>query len=351
MEGVKRLGGEIGGIRPLLNQGTLGYRLFFSGNRLDGNIRRTIMADSDLSPRVEAVRCFNRFYTRQIGVLHESLLRSSFSLTEARVIYELAHHEAAAARDLSRELGLDAGYLSRILSGFQKRGLIDKQPSPTDGRQNVLFLTEEGREAFARLNSRSRLEIEIMLGRLSGTDQARLIEAMGTIETLLGARPENRIPYILRPHQPGDMGWVVQRHGLLYSEEYGWDQRFEAFVAGIVSEFIQNYDPKKERCWMVEMGGTIVGSVFVVKQSDGVAKLRMLIVDPKARGLGIGARLVDECVRFARQAGYRKLTLWTNSILLAARHLYEKAGFRLVHEEAHHSFGHDLVGENWDLDL
>ncbi len=309
------------------------------------------MAKTDLSQRVEAVRRFNRFYTQQIGVLQEGLLRSPFSLTEARVIYELAHHEKTTATELGNELGLDAGYLSRILSGFKKRDLIDKQPSKSDGRQSILWLTEQGQEAFTMLNARSHNEIEAMLNELSTEDQKRLVEAMLVIEGLLGAQPEHKVPYLLRPHQPGDMGWVVHRHGVLYAEEYGWDEQFEALVAGIVAKFIQNYDPKRERCWIAEKEGENVGSVFLVKQSDTVAKLRLLLVEPKARGLGIGTRLVDECIRFARRAGYRKITLWTNNVLLAARHIYGKAGFRLIHEEPHHSFGHDLVGETWELEL
>lgn len=309
------------------------------------------MTSHDLSLPVEEVRRFNRFYTQQIGVLHEGLLKSPFSLTEARVIYELAQHEETTATQLGQELGLDAGYLSRILRNFKKQGLIDKQPSTTDGRQMMLRLTAQGQEAFAMLNVRSRYEIEAMLIELVPAEQQRLVEAMQDIERLLNARPEQRVPYLLRPHQPGDMGWVVHRHGVLYAQEYGWDEQFEALVAEIVAHFIQNYDPKRERCWIAEKDGENVGSVFLVKGTDTVAKLRLLLVEPKARGLGIGSRLVDECIRFARQAGYQKLTLWTNSVLLAARHIYEKAGFCLAHQEPHHSFGHDLVGETWDLEL
>jgi len=309
------------------------------------------MAENDIHQRAEAVRRFNRFYTKQIGVLHEGLLRSPFSLTEARVIYELAHYEKTTATELSNELGLDAGYLSRILHSFKKRGLIDKQLSQTDGRQSLLTLTEKGQGAFAMLNARSRNEVGAMLSKLSAADQNRLVKAVHTIEGLLGARPEHKVPYLLRPHQPGDMGWVVQHHGVLYDEEYRWDEQFEALVAGIVAKFVQNYNPKQERCWMAEMEGEVVGSVFLVKHSKKVAQLRLLLVEPRARGLGLGTRLVSECVRFARQAGYRKIMLWTNSVLLAARHIYEKAGFRLVHEEPHQSFGHDLIGETWELKL
>ena len=309
------------------------------------------MADPDLYRRIEAVRRFNRFYTQQIGVLQERLLKSPFSLAEGRLIYELAHREKTTATELRTQLGLDAGYLSRLLQGLKNRGLIDRQVSRADGRQNLLSLNEKGKKACATIHVRSRNEIGGMLNPLSPSDQIRLVKAMDTIEELLGARPEQRTPYLLRPLQPGDMGWVVHRHGVIYSEEYRWDEQFEGLVAGIVSKFIQKYDPKKERCWIAEKDGENVGSVFLVKKSERIAKLRLLLVDSKARGLGIGSRLVDECVRFARQAGYRKIVLWTNHVLLAARHIYEKAGFRMVHEESHHSFGHDLIGETWELVL
>ncbi len=309
------------------------------------------MVETDLHQHAEAMRRFNRFYTKQIGVLHERLLRSPFSLTEARVIYELAHHEKMTATELCNELGLDAGYLSRILRHFNKRGLINKQLSQRDGRQNLLSLTERGQEAFATLNARSHNEIGAMLRDLSTGDQKRLVKAMHTIEGLLGAQPENKAPYLLRSHQPGDMGWVVHRHGVLYAEEYDWDEKFEALVAGIVAKFIQHHHPRQERCWIAEMEGEIVGSVFLIRQSKTVAKLRLLLVEPKARGLGLGTRLVRECVRFARHAGYRKIVLWTNDVLHAARHIYEKTGFRMVRQRPHHSFGHDLIGQTWELKL
>ena len=309
------------------------------------------MATSDLSQRVEAIRRFNRFYTHQIGVLTNGLLNSMFSLTEARVIYELAHHEQTTASVLGNQLSLDAGYLSRMLQNFKKHGLIDTQPAEADRRQRVLRLTHAGQAAFAMLNARSYRQIEAMLNQISLEDQQRLVAAMRDIEDLLGAQPEHKVPYILRPHQPGDIGWVVYRHGVLYAEEYRWDEHFEALVASVVAQFIQNYDPKRERCWIAEMNGEIVGSVFLVKQSDTVAKLRLLLVEPKARGLGIGTRLVGECIRLARQLGYTTLTLWTNSVLLAARHIYVQAGFQLVSQAPHHSFGHDLVGETWELAL
>jgi len=309
------------------------------------------MAESDFDQRVAAVRRFNRFYTRQIGLLQESYLKSQFSLSQVRVLYELAHRERPTATELGRELGLDPGYLSRILRLFEKRGFLKRTPSEADGRQSHLFLTARGQAAFAPLNTRSREEIGSMLRALRARDQIRLVESMHAIEGVLGAQPEKKVPYLLRPHRPGDMGWVVSRHGALYAQEYGWDETFEALVAGIVKKFIEHYDPRKERCWIAEKDGEPVGSVFVVKQSATVAKLRLMLVEPKARGLGIGARLVDECVRFAGQTGYGKITLWTNSVLRAARRIYKEAGFRLVRQERHRSFGHDLVGETWDLKL
>ena len=309
------------------------------------------MSDNDFERRVGFVRRFNRFWTRQIGVLREGYLESPFSLTEVRVLYELAHCDETTASELGEELGLDAGYLSRILRGFEKQGLIHKRPSEADGRRRLLRLTERGQEAFAPLDARSRDDVGAMLGGMSIERQEHLVGAMRTIEGLLSARPEPEVPYILRLHRPGDMGWVVHRHGVLYAREYGWDERFEALVAEIVAQFIQQYDPKLERCWIAEREGEIVGCVFLVRESEEIAKLRLLLVEPKARGLGIGSRLVEECVRFARQAGYRKITLWTNDVLDAARGLYERVGFRLVHGEPHHSFGYDLVGQTWELRL
>ncbi|MHB8991212.1 MAG: bifunctional helix-turn-helix transcriptional regulator/GNAT family N-acetyltransferase [Chloroflexota bacterium] len=309
------------------------------------------MGQIDLGQRIAAVRRFNRFYTSQIGVLQEDYLDSPFSLTEVRVLYELAHRENPTACELSRELRLDPGYLSRLLRGFEKRGLIDKQRSQLDGRQNLLRLTGEGQEAFAPLDSRSGDQARDLLSGLSATDQGRLVEAMGTIQRLLGAQPEPRIPYLLRPHRHGDMGWIAHRHGVLYNQEYGYDERFEALVASIVAEFIEHYEPKRERCWIAEREGEIVGSVFLVGKSEAVAKLRLFLVEPKARGLGIGTRLVDECVQFARSVGYRQIVLWTQSELSAARRIYERAGFRLVAEEPHHSWGRDLVAETWQLEL
>jgi DNA-binding MarR family transcriptional regulator/GNAT superfamily N-acetyltransferase len=304
--------------------------------------------DKDFDRRVGVVRRFNRFWTRQIGVLREGYLESRFSLTEVRVLFELAHREETTASELGGELGLDAGYLSRLLGGFEKGGLIHKRPSEADGRRSLLRLTEQGLETFAPLDARSRSDIGAILGSLTVAEQERLVGAMRTIEGLLS---EEEGSYLLRPHESGDMGWVVYRHGVLYAGEYGWDERFEALVAEIVAKFIREYDPKLERCWMAERDGENVGCVFLVKQSEEIAKLRLLLVEPQARGLGIGSLLVEECIRFARGAGYRKITLWTNDVLFAARRIYQGVGFRLVHEEPHHSFGHDLVGQTWELEL
>ncbi|MBV9786291.1 MAG: MarR family transcriptional regulator [Acidisphaera sp.] len=310
------------------------------------------MAGAGSADRVAAVRRFSRFYTRQIGLLHEGLLGGPLSLTEGRVIYELAQSGATTAARLGAELGLDAGYLSRILRGFEARRLIARRPSETDGRESVLSLTDAGRQAFTAIDSRSREEVGALLARLTEPEQQRLVEALGVAETLLGGeRPEPATPYLLRPHQPGDMGWIVHRQGLLYAQEYGWDERFEGLVAEIVGGFIKAFDPRHERCWIAERDGAVIGSVFLVRASDEIAKLRLLYVEPAARGLGIGRRLVDECIRFARRVGYRRMTLWTNDVLTAARTIYQRAGFRLVEEERHHSFGHDLVGQNWELPL
>jgi len=300
---------------------------------------------------VDVVRQFNRFYTRQIGLLGKGYLDSPFTLSEVRVLYELAHRDAPTAAEISKALGLDAGYLSRTLAGFHQRGFLQRKASANDGRRAHLSLTAQGRAAFDKLEAKSRAEVSQLIGRLSRADQARVTAAMGAIEGLLGERREPKAPYLLRAHQPGDMGWVVHRHGALYAQEYGWDERFEALVAQIAAEFIQNFDPQRERCWIAERDGAVVGSVCLVRKSDRVAKLRLLLVEPSARGLGIGGRLVEECIRFARQAGYRKITLWTQAILGAARHIYRKAGFKLVKRERHQSFGYKLTGETWELTL
>ena len=311
------------------------------------------MPSENLDPHTDAVRRFNRFYTRQIGLLQEGLLDSPFSLTEARVLYELAHRDKPTAGEIGGELGLDAGYLSRILGSFEKRKLIEKIPSATDRRQSLLTLTRHGRKVFAPLEARSKAQVAAMLAALPEAGQLRLVAAMDTLQALLEKPAKStgpsREPYAVRTHRPGDMGWVVHRHGVLYAQEYGYDETFEALVAEIVAKFIQNYDAKRERCWIAEHEGEIAGSVFLVAESNSVAKLRLLLVEPSARGLGIGARLVSECVRFARRAGYQKIVLWTQSELDAARHVYRKAGFSVIEEKQHRSLGKDLTAETWEL--
>ncbi|GEJ57510.1 bifunctional helix-turn-helix transcriptional regulator/GNAT family N-acetyltransferase [Anaeromyxobacter diazotrophicus] len=311
--------------------------------------------------RIEAVRNFNRFYTRRIGVLSEGLLHSEFTLTESRLLWELAHAESVTASELARRLDLDAGYLSRLLRGFGRRGLVKRTRSKGDGREVLLDLTAAGRRAFASLNARSEEEVGAMLAALPDGQQDHLIHSLSTIERLLDDAKGRaaRAPYLLRAHQPGDIGWVVSRHGAIYAQEYRWDLTFEALVARIAADFIDRFEPSREACWIAERDGVNVGCVFLVQWRDeatqqpveGVAQLRMLLVEPAARGLGIGARLVRECSRFARQAGYRSIRLWTNSVLTAARGIYQKEGYRLVASEPHRSFGQDLVGEIWELTL
>ncbi|CCV13032.1 bifunctional helix-turn-helix transcriptional regulator/GNAT family N-acetyltransferase [Mesorhizobium sp. STM 4661] len=302
--------------------------------------------------RIDAVRSFNRFYTRQIGLLDEGLLKSAFSLTEARVLYELAHRDGLTATDLARDLGLDPGYLSRLLKKFEERGLVERAAIEADARRSSIVLTPAGRQAFAPLNRDSHDQVAALLDRLAASDQDRLVKAMQTVRRLLGGDgAELKVPYLLRPLQVGDIGWIVRRQGLLYAQDYGWDETYEALVAEILGAFVKSFDPRWERCWIAEREGEVVGSVFVVRKSDAVAKLRLLYVEPSARGLGIGKRLVEECIGFARAKGYKTLTLWTNDILVSARRIYEAAGFKLVEEERHHSFGKDLVGQNWNLEL
>lgn len=309
------------------------------------------MQNGQLEARIDEVRRFNRFFTRRIGVLREGLLHSPYSLAEARVLFEVARGEGLTASDLMRDLGFDRGYLSRILVRFEQRGLLDRVPSETDGRLRLLRLTDAGEKSFAVLDRRSREEVAGMLDGLSEGDQRRLLNATRTIQDILSGDAASPEPFLLRGHEPGDMGWVVQRHGELYAREYGWDAGFEALVARIVADFVDGYDVEKERCWIAEANGNNVGCVFLVRESDEVAKLRLLLVEPEARGMGLGARLVEECVRFARERGYRKLVLWTNNVLTSARRIYEEQGFELVEEEQHHSFGIDLVGQNWELEL
>ena len=302
--------------------------------------------------RIATVRAFTRSYTAALGVLDEHLLSSPFSLTEARVIYELAQRDVTEVADLRRSLGLDAGYLSRILSRFEATGLVTRARSGTDARRQRIRLTGAGRDAFAMLDTRSSEQVATLLGGMAEAEQRRLVDAMETVRAVLGPRPVAPSEPLVRPVQPGDLGWVVQRHGALYAQEYGWDRTFEGLVARIVADYAETADPTRENAWIAEIDGRRVGSVFLVADDDAsTARLRLLLVEPTARGRGLGTRLVDECVGFARGAGYTAMTLWTNDVLTAARRVYERAGFRLVREEAHHSFGHDLVGQHWHLDL
>jgi DNA-binding MarR family transcriptional regulator/GNAT superfamily N-acetyltransferase len=300
-------------------------------------------------PLVQAVRSFNRFYTRRIGVLDEGHLHSRYSLAEVRVLYELAHRDRPLASELARDLGLDPGYLSRILAGFRERGLLARTASPEDARQSRLALTAKGRKVFEPLERRSAEAVAEMIAPLNEGQRTRLAASLESIRGLL--EPHAKPEYTLRPHRVGDMGWVIERHAALYAREYGWDERFEALVAQIAAQFIQRFDPARERCWIAERGTERVGSIFLVKHTDEVAKLRLLLVDPEARGSGLGQRLVAECVAFARQAGYRLITLWTQTILHAAQHVYRKAGFELLREEPHSEFGIPLTGQIWELRL
>jgi DNA-binding MarR family transcriptional regulator/N-acetylglutamate synthase-like GNAT family acetyltransferase len=309
------------------------------------------LAVSDPAARIAAVRRFNRFYTQHIGVLREGWLDSTYSLTEARVLYELTARERATASEIANTLDLDAGYLSRILRRFHKEGLIRKQVSPVDARQTFLSLTARGRKAFAPLEARSGRQVGTMLARLPAPGQDRLVAAMHTVETLLASPAEAAEGYILRGPRPGDFGWIVSRHAILYAQDYGWTDPFEGLCAQIVADFVNNFDPQRERCWIAERNGENVGSVMLAKDSAEVARLRLLLVEPSARGLGIGTRLTEECIAFARVSGYRSVTLWTHSVLTAARLIYERAGFHLTSSEPRRSWGQDVVSEIWDLTL
>jgi DNA-binding MarR family transcriptional regulator/N-acetylglutamate synthase-like GNAT family acetyltransferase len=302
-----------------------------------------------VSDRVAAVRRFNRFYTQRIGLLREAWLDSPFSLTEARVLYEIGQRADTTASEIGGELGLDAGYLSRILRRFHKDGLIRKQVSPADARQTLLSITARGRKAFAPLEAHTRAQVGAMLERLGPHEQDRLVAAMGAVETLLSAEP--KADFILREPRAGDFGWIVTRHAILYAQEYGWTENFEGLCAQIVADFLNNCDPACERAWIAERNGERVGSVLLAKDTPEVARLRLLLVEPSARGLGIGKRLTDECIGFARRCGYRRITLWTHGVLGAARHIYERAGFRLTASEARKSWGQDVVSEHWDMTL
>ncbi|GAC1514286.1 MAG: helix-turn-helix domain-containing GNAT family N-acetyltransferase [Gemmatimonadaceae bacterium] len=315
------------------------------------------MADTEgggVRAQIGAVRRFNRFYTERIGPATGGLLDDTLSLAEVRVLSELAQREQLTARTLSDDLGLDPGYLSRILRRFETDGLLTRQPSEADRRQQLLTLTKHGHAVFRDRETRQQKEVADLLREIPASDRPRLLAAMRDVESLLGATNERApTPSTLRPPRAGDLGWVVHMHGVLYAKEFGWDESFEALVAQVVADFVRLRDRARDRCWIVEKDGGPVGCVFVVKhpEREGVAQLRLLLVDPAVRGLGIGRRLVDECIRFARHAGYRTLTLWTNNVLVAARTLYEDAGLRMVAEERHHSFGHDLVGQTWEMTL
>ena len=313
-----------------------------------------------LSGRIAAVREFNRFYTRRIGVLREGLLGSPYSLAQARVLYELAHQDSPTATGLREELGLDRGYLSRILGGFRRQGLVTRTPAKEDGRKSLLRLTPRGRHVFASLDARAKDEIRELLSPLPDAGQRRLVVALRTVEELLRARPApspsaSAVPRAegvrVRAARAGDLGWVIHRHGAIYDEEHGWGLPFEAIVAEIVAAFMKRHDPARERAWIAERDGERLGSVFLVSRSRTVAQLRLLLVEPAARGSGVGQRLVDECLRFARRAGYRRMMLWTQANLAPARHIYEKAGFRLVRSEPNHEFGRGLISEFWEKQL
>lgn len=308
------------------------------------------MASDSETDAIAAVRRFSRFYTRSLGLIGEGLLGSPYSMAEARVIYEIANREQASARDLIRDLGLDAGYLSRILKRLEEQGIVARTADPADARSSRLALTFSGREAFGRLDEASRAQVGALLAPLGPSDRARLVGALATVEALLGPATDAG-EIVVRRHQPGDMGAVISGHARLYHEEYGWDVTFEALVAEIAAKFITTHDPERERAFIAECRGEVVGSAFIVRDTDETAKLRLVYVERRMRGTGLGKRLVREAIQFARAAGYRRLTLWTNDILHAARRIYETEGFRLVSEEQHTSFGKDLVGQYWELDL
>jgi len=300
--------------------------------------------------QIAAFRRFNRFYTQQIGALKRGFLDTELSLTEARVLYELAQRESTTATELGAALAMDPGHLSRLLHGFRRRGLLTRRTSAHDRRSRQLALTPRGRREFARIDARQRADVQRQLDPLDASRRRRVVGRLAEVEELLGG-PGATGTVTLRRHRPGDMGWITHRQAVLYHEEYGWNEEYEALIARIMADFLDHHDARRERCWVAERDGEIVGSIFCVKKSATVAKLRLLYVEPSTRGTGLGTRLVRECIAFARRAGYRKLTLWTNSVLTAARRIYEREGFTLVAEERHHMFGKSLVGQTWDLDL
>lgn len=299
--------------------------------------------------RIANLRGFNRFYTDVLGLLREGLLDTPYSLPESRVLFELGTGGAAAPTVLAERLRLDLGYVSRLVVRLRKRGLVADEKIAGDRRRKVVSLTKEGRKAFRALDKKSSAQIRQLLDNLSEDAQERLVACAHEVEELLGAKKPPTV--VLREPVSGDFGWVIQRHGALYRSEYAWDETFESLVARIVADYIEKRDPSREAAWIAEMDGQRMGCIFCTRKNDEVAQLRILLVEPAARGLGIGTRLVDECVRFARRGGYKQMMLWTNDVLVAARRIYERAGFRLVEEDEHHSFGHDLVGQNWTLDL
>lgn len=309
---------------------------------------------SQAQSQIDAIRRFNRFYTRAIGTLEEGLLHTTFTLPEARVLYEISLRRQITPSEIAATLRLDLGYISRILRTFSDRRLITRKPSPSDGRQSLLCLTRSGEKAADELNQRANEQVHEMISPFTTDERNRLIDAMNTIESLLGdSRSQLSRPYVLRPHRPGDMGWVVERHGSLYAQEYDWDERFEGLVARITADFIDHFDPAREQCWIADRDGERLGCVFLVKDADAIqtARLRLLLVEPCARGIGLGRDLVQHCTAFARSAGYQRITLWTNSVLDAARQIYQSEGYRLISENPHHSFGKNLIGQNWQLDL
>jgi DNA-binding MarR family transcriptional regulator/GNAT superfamily N-acetyltransferase len=308
-------------------------------------------SNNALDSQIAAIRGFNRFYTRKLGIIEPKLLHSTFTLQEARIIYEIAHRPTCTATDLTRDLGLDPGFLSRSLQALQQRQIVTRKPSKEDGRVNELSLTAKGRAASAELERRSREEVGSLLASLEDSQRAAVVQAMTTIEQALERPTAKPAAFLLRSHRPGDIGWVISSQAKAYAKEYGWDISYEALVAEICAQFIRAYDASREHCWIAEAGGEPLGSIFLVKASDDVAKLRLLLVEKKARGLGVGRALVEQCIRTAREKGYKEMTLWTQSILVAARGIYQAAGFRLVKEEPHHSFGVDLVGETWEMKL
>jgi DNA-binding MarR family transcriptional regulator/GNAT superfamily N-acetyltransferase len=304
-----------------------------------------------LESQIAAIRGFSRFYTRKLGIIEPKLLASPWTLQEARIIYEIAQHDNCTATDLVQTLGLDAGFLSRTLQALQRRQIVARKPSKADRRANELALTAKGRASFAELERRSRDEVGALLAGLDDHERSTVVNAMAVIEQVLEPPARKPAGFLLRSHRPGDIGWIVSRHGAIYAQEYGWNISFEALAAEITAQFLKSWDPAREQCWIAEIGGEPVGSIFLVRASDDVAKIRLLLVEKKARGLGVGRALVEQCLRFAKDAGYNSVTLWTQSILVAARGIYQRAGFQCVKQEKHHSFGVDLVGETWELEL